>query len=157
MTDADGRHGGDMAPGDGRRHVDVRFCGGCDPWIDRVAVADAVDEALAARGAGPATGREGGADGEASANGGCRPASGTDGRACRPRLCVSGCERACASDHRLALEGTHTVVIAGYHVDGLPTIADRLAETAVRRLCDATSSRHGRRTDRATSARPGAR
>ena len=83
----------------------VVFCGGCNPRIDRSAVAAALrDEALPA-----------GTEGEVTVH-------------------LSGCERACASGHALVLDETRLIVVAGECVDGRPTPGAALPETIRRKL-----------------------
>jgi hypothetical protein len=84
----------------------VVFCGGCNPRIDRSALAAALraDGALAP-----------GAEGEVTVH-------------------LSGCERACASGHSLLLDDTRVVVVAGECVDGRPTAGEALADTIRRKL-----------------------
>lgn|GEM_PF-958684 len=144
--------------GSGRGPLVVRYCGGCDPRIDRVEVAASVRAAFADQPVPPVTGATQTADGGVSASGPGRAASGVDGSPAPPTLLVSGCQRACASDHRLALAGDDAaVVVAGEHVDGVATPERRLAETAARRLRDGTAAgprgrrgSPGRQTDEAT-------
>jgi hypothetical protein len=97
----------------------VVYCGGCNPHIDRGAIA-------AELAATPTFVRPG------------------------ARVYLSGCQRACASDHRLALalsadhpdeaQGSRrapdepAVVVAGPHVDGVPTPADAIAATVIDKL-----------------------
>jgi hypothetical protein len=108
---ADGRVAGpaggdatrDDAPG---RPPRVVFCGGCNPHIDRGAVA----AELAAPAAGPAGG---------------------DARA---TVYLSGCPRACASDHRLTGDAPGDVVVAGEAVDGRPTPRQDIAATIRQKL-----------------------
>jgi hypothetical protein len=84
----------------------VVFCGGCNPRIDRSAVAAALrdDEALLA-----------GIENEAT-------------------LHLSGCERACASGHSLTVDDTRVVVVAGECVDGRPAAGHDLVDTIRRKL-----------------------
>ncbi len=69
--------------------VTVLFCGGCNPHIDRAAVAAEVRQGAGARRRGT--------------------------------LYLSGCPRACASQHRLTVDDETAAVVAGPHVDGVPT------------------------------------
>lgn len=90
----------------GARPVEVRFCGGCNPHIDRLAVAEAVIAAIATIDTGTSTSSP-------------------------PTVYVCGCQRACAAGHRLRIADRPAVVVAGECVDGVPTAADRLAEAVV--------------------------
>ncbi len=97
----------------------VVYCGGCNPHIDRGAIASEL--------AAPPTF--------------VRPGA---------RVYLSGCQRACASGHRLTLDPTGdgadetpaartspdepAVVVAGPHVDGVPTPADAIAATVIDKL-----------------------
>ncbi|HSL96373.1 MAG TPA: hypothetical protein VLA35_10740, partial [Thermoleophilia bacterium] len=82
------------APDAPRGSPRVVFCGGCNPHIDRGAVAAEL--------AAPSGGEE--------APGGAGPT-----------VYLSGCPRACASDHRLTGDEPGDVVVAGEVVDGRPT------------------------------------
>jgi hypothetical protein len=79
--------------------LQVRYCGGCNPFIDRVGVADAVRAGLeedTLKGAGAT-------------------------------LYVSGCQRSCAAQHRLTdEEDAQAVVVAGETVDAAPTAAAQI-------------------------------
>ena len=88
------------------KKLKVVFCGGCNPRIDRAAVAAALrdDETLLA-----------GTSGEVTVH-------------------LSGCERACASDHSLLLDGSRVVVVAGECVDGRRAAGHALADTIRRKL-----------------------
>ena len=83
----------------------VVYCGGCNPEIDRAAIAR-----------------------ELEAETGPEPAD-TAGTTVH----LSGCARACASDHQLVDEAAGPVV-AGERVDGVPTPAAAIAEAIARRL-----------------------
>lgn len=87
----------------GSEGLTVVFCGGCNPQIDRTAVAAAL------------------------------PADDPDIRA-GAVVRLSGCPRACASDHKLSSDDPGVVVVAGEHVDGIPTPAAELATTVTRKL-----------------------
>jgi hypothetical protein len=84
----------------------VVFCGGCNPQIDRSALAAALrgDPAL-----GP-------------------------GAVDHVTVHLSGCGRACASGRSLTLGGSKVVVVAGECVDGRPTPGHALAETIRHKL-----------------------
>ena len=84
----------------------VVFCGGCNPRIDRAALAAALrdDAALAA------------------------------GTVSEVAVHLSGCERACASGHSLLLDDTQVVVVAGECVDGRTVAGHTLADTIRRKL-----------------------
>lgn len=145
--------------------LQVRFCGGCNPFIDRVAVADGVRAGLSGTAADTmraglsGTAADGGLSGGAAADGGAHPAgggasaSGADESVTvvhapdRPRtLYVSGCPRACASDHRLRIqEDAAAVVVAGEHVDAVPTVAARIAATVLNRLSSPAAPPHADR------------
>jgi hypothetical protein len=84
----------------------VVFCGGCNPRIDRSALAAALRDDIALM---PGTEDE-------------------------VTVHLSGCERACASGHSLMIDGTRVVVVAGECVDGRPTAAQTLADTIRRKL-----------------------
>lgn len=88
------------------RKLRVVYCGGCNPQIDRSALAAALrdDPAL------------------------------TGGEADEITVHLSGCGRACASGHSLTLEGTRVVVVAGECLDGRPTPGHALADTIRRKL-----------------------
>jgi hypothetical protein len=101
------------APG---RRVKVVYCGGCNPHIDRTAVAAELAAGLAAA---P------GADSAAAAD----PDAGTGGA-----VHLNGCPRACASDHLLVSDDPGTVVVAGELVDGVPTPAPELVPAITRKL-----------------------
>lgn len=81
----------------------VVFCGGCNPHIDRAAVA-------AELAAAPAFARPG------------------------ATVYLSGCPRACASDHRLTGDDPSAAVVAGAHVDGVPTAPADIAAAVRRKL-----------------------
>jgi hypothetical protein len=83
------------APAAGLRIV---YCGGCNPHIDRGAVAGELEAA-------PAFARPGSV------------------------LYLSGCPRACASAHQLTSDDPAAAVVAGAHVDGVPTPAQDIAAT----------------------------
>ena len=85
----------------------VVYCGGCNPHIDRTAVAAELP------GDDPGAGAEAGP--EATVH-------------------LSGCPRACASDHMLVSDDPGTVVVAGELVDGVPTPAPELAPAITRKL-----------------------
>ena len=89
----------------------VVYCGGCNPHIDRTAVA--AELAAELPGDDPGAGAEAGP--EATVH-------------------LSGCPRACASDHLLVSDDPHAVVVAGELVDGVPTPAPELAPTVTRKL-----------------------
>ena len=80
----------------------IVYCGGCNPQIDRGAVAGELEAA-------PTFARSGVA------------------------LYLSGCPRACASDHQLSTGGP-AVVVAGAHVDGVPTPAQDIAAAVIDKL-----------------------
>ena len=90
----------------GRRsqNLEVRFCGGCNPSIDRIAVADEVRSQLDSNERAEAT------------------------------LFISGCQRACASQHQLRTDDRAAVVVAGEYVDGRPAAAPRISVTVMERL-----------------------
>ena len=97
----------------------IVYCGGCDPHIDRTAVAAGLAAGLAA---GPATDSAAGlpaADLDAGTGGAVH---------------LSGCPRACASDHLLVSDDPGTVVVAGELVDGVPTPAPELVPAITRKL-----------------------
>ncbi len=97
----------------------VVYCGGCNPQIDRGALASELA-------ASPAFVRPGAS------------------------VYLSGCPRACASDHRLAFTRSDgderdasgpsraadrpAVVVAGAHVDGVPTPPQDIAATVIDKL-----------------------
>ena len=108
------------APG---RRVKVVYCGGCNPHIDRTAVATELAAGLAA--GLPAESAAGLVAESAAAD----PDAGTGGT-----VHLSGCPRACASDHLLVSDDPGTVVVAGELVDGVPTPAPELAPTVTRKL-----------------------
>jgi len=93
--------------------IRVVYCGGCNPHIDRGAVASELA-------ASPTFARPGAV------------------------LYLSGCQRACASDHQLTAprgaDGPErptddpAVVVAGAHVDGVPTAADDIAAAVIDKL-----------------------
>ena len=89
----------------GERPLRVVYCGGCDPQIDREALAAALR-------ADPAPGE---GDAELTVH-------------------LSGCGRACASGRALTLDGVRVVVVAGECVDGRPTPDGELADTIRRKL-----------------------
>ncbi len=95
----------DDAARPGERPLKVVYCGGCNPQIDREALAAALH-------ADPAFGED---DTELTVH-------------------LSGCGRACASGRALTLEGSRVVVVAGECLDGHPTRAGELAETIRRKL-----------------------
>jgi len=110
----------------------VVFCGGCNPHIDRGAVAaELAGDAKAAGVAGDE------ADGRPRDGAGGAGPAGAD-RAGRPRagatVYLSGCPRACASDHRLTSDEPGEVVVAGEVVDGRPTPARDIAATIRQKL-----------------------
>jgi hypothetical protein len=82
----------------------VVYCGGCNPEIDRAAVARELEAKTGPESAAPAT-----------------------------TVHLSGCARACASDHRLVDESAGPVV-AGELVDGVPTPAGAIATAIARKL-----------------------
>jgi hypothetical protein len=84
----------------------VVYCGGCNPQIDRSALAAELyaDPVLSEGGGGEVT------------------------------VHLSGCTRACASGRSLTLEGTRVVVVAGECLDGRPTPDRELADTIRRKL-----------------------
>jgi len=103
----------------------VVYCGGCNPAIDRVAIAGEVSRALAGE---PAAGQ-------------------------RVTLYVSGCQRSCAAGHRaVAGDDEAAVVIAGEHVNAIPTAAGRIAAAAVTML---TSRRAAPPGETLAQRRPG--
>lgn len=77
--------------------VEISFCGGCDPHIDRVTIVEAV--ARGYRTVRTAPGRQ-------------APR--------QPALYMCGCRRACAGGHRLLIDEEDAVVVAGEHVDAVP-------------------------------------
>ena len=85
-----------------RNDLEVVYCGGCNPHIDRAAVAAEVRQ--------------------------------SDGARARGTLYLSGCPRACASDHRLAADDTTTAVVAGAHVEGVPTEPGEIASAVKAKL-----------------------
>ena len=89
----------------GRASVEVLYCGGCNPQIDRAAVAS-----------------------ELSANAGTGAVT-----AVPATVLLSGCARACASDHQLVDE-LAGIVVAGEMVDGVATPAADIAATIARKL-----------------------
>jgi len=103
-----------------RRRVKVVYCGGCNPHIDRTAVA----AELAA--GGLTAGRPAA---EAAADSAADPDAGTGAT-----VHLSGCPRACASDHLLVSDDPSAVVVAGELVDGVPTPAPELAPAITRKL-----------------------
>ena len=94
------------------RRLKVVYCGGCNPHIDRTAVAAELAAGLPAAE---------------------QPAAGPDLSA-EATVHLSGCPRACASDHLLVSNDPSTVVVAGELVDGVPTPAPELAPTITRKL-----------------------
>ena len=98
------------------RPVKIVYCGGCNPHIDRTAVA-----------AGLAAGLP--ADEPTAELPADDPDAGTGAT-----VHLSGCPRACASDHLLVSDDPGTVVVAGELVDGVPTPAPELAPTITRKL-----------------------
>jgi hypothetical protein len=129
-TAADGRVAGptgdpatrDDTPGRSPRFV---FCGGCNPHIDRGAVAAELVAASrdAAESCGDATGA-----GEAGV------AAGGAGAGTGPTVFLSGCPRACASDHRLTGDEPGDVIVAGEVVDGRPTPRQDIAAAVRQKL-----------------------
>ncbi|MCX6372067.1 MAG: hypothetical protein NTX16_03120 [Actinobacteria bacterium] len=108
------------------RRLKVVYCGGCNPHIDRTAVAAELAAGLPAA-ESPA------AELPAESPAAELPAAGPDiGPAATVHL--SGCPRACASDHLLVSDDPSTVVVAGELVDGVPTPAPELAPTITRKL-----------------------
>ncbi len=98
----------------------VVFCGGCNPHIDRGAVA---------------AGLGAGANGLATAGGSDPAAGGAETRAgAEATVYLSGCPRACASDHRLTGDEPGDVVVAGELVDGQPTPRQDIAATVRQKL-----------------------
>jgi hypothetical protein len=133
--------------------LQIRYCGGCNPFIDRVSLADEVRAALARQApeasASGASGADRAVSGEASANGGV-PSAGDRQAVHRPAtlLYVSGCPRACASDHRLSIgEDPAAIVVAGEHVDATPTIAADISPTVIRRLTSPAAPPHPDHSD----------
>ena len=104
------------------RRVKVVYCGGCNPHIDRTAVAAELVAELPAAGPPPA-------DLSAAA---LPPADHDVGP--EPTVHLSGCPRACASDHLLVSDDPGSVVVAGELVDGVPTPAPELAPKITRKL-----------------------
>ena len=78
----------------------IVYCGGCNPQIDRGAIARELEAASGAEVA---------------------PA----GPAAEKTVHLSGCARACASDHQL-VDGTAGVIVAGEMVDGVATSAGEI-------------------------------
>ena len=114
------------------RRVKIVYCGGCNPHIDRTAVAAELAaggltagrpaaESAAELAAGPAA--------EAAADSAADPDAGTGAT-----VHLSGCPRACASDHLLVSDDPSAVVVAGELVDGVPTPAPELAPAITRKL-----------------------
>ncbi|MBN2204030.1 MAG: hypothetical protein JW767_03305 [Thermoleophilia bacterium] len=101
--------------------LSVVYCGGCNPQIDRGAVAAelAGDKASGAAPAGGATAGDGDAGGAAEAS---------------ATVYLSGCARACASGHRLTSDEPGEVVVAGELVDGRTTPAHDIAATIRQKL-----------------------
>jgi len=97
----------------------IVFCGGCNPQIDRGAVAAEL--------AGPDAG---GVQAPEAAGETADPGAGTAGAT----VYLSGCARACASDHRLTSDTPGEIVVAGEAVDGRPTKAGDLAATIRQKL-----------------------
>jgi hypothetical protein len=93
------------------RSPHVVFCGGCNPHIDRGAVAAELTAAAAGAAKADAGPSRGGAT-----------------------VYLSGCPRACASDHRLTGDEPGDVVVAGETVDGRPTPVDEIAATIRQKL-----------------------
>jgi hypothetical protein len=121
------------APG---RRVKVVYCGGCNPHIDRTAVAAGLAAGLAAEsGADSAAGLAAGPGAE-SATGPAAglPAAGDPGAGPHATVHLSGCPRACASQHMLSSDDPGTVVVAGELVDGVPTPAPELVPAITRKL-----------------------
>jgi hypothetical protein len=112
-SDASGTRPADDARAADAAAIRVVYCGGCNTHIDRGAVA----RELAAS---PTFTRPGAA------------------------VYLSGCQRACASDHQLAVPrgagdperhpDDPAVVVAGAHVDGVPTPAADLAAAVIDKL-----------------------
>ena len=98
----------------------VVFCGGCNPHIDRGAVA----AELAGGPSGGAAG--GGADAEL--------ADEEIGAGTGATVYLNGCPRACASDHRLTSDEPGDVVVAGETVDGRPTPRQDIADAVRQKL-----------------------
>ena len=99
----------------------IVYCGGCNPQIDRGAVARELE---AMSGLRPATARV--------------PDVPPDAAPAAPKtVLLSGCARACASAHQLVDE-TAGVIVAGELVDGVATpagaIAGAIAAAIARRL-----------------------
>ncbi len=84
------------------------FCGGCNPQIDRGAVAEQLR-------------REAGPSGDARLR-------------ADAAVHLSGCPRACASEHELRTDDPGAVVVAGELVDGRPTNEADIAATIARKL-----------------------
>ncbi len=116
---------GDLATRDDAAGRSPRFvfCGGCNPHIDRGAVAAAlaaVSAGAAKAGAAAAGAAETGAD-DAAAGAGAT-------------VYLSGCPRACASGHRLTGDEPGDVVVAGEVVDGRPTPRQDIAAAVRQKL-----------------------
>jgi len=89
----------------GLASVEVLYCGGCNPRIDRAAIARELSEGVEP---GPA--------------------------AAIPTIVhLSGCGRACASHHQLVDESAG-VVVAGEMVDGVPTPSAAIVAAIARKL-----------------------
>jgi hypothetical protein len=91
----------------------VVYCGGCNPEIDRAAIARELDANAAP---------------EQTAIAGSEPTA-----TAWPTVLLSGCARACASDHQLVDESAGPVV-AGELVDGVPTPVGAIAAAIARKL-----------------------
>ena len=98
----------------------VVYCGGCNPHIDRTAVA--AELAVGRPATEPAAESAAGLPAD-------DPDAGTGAT-----VHLSGCPRACASDHLLVSDDPSAVVVAGELVDGVPTPAPELAPTVTRKL-----------------------
>lgn len=92
----------------------IVYCGGCNPQIDRAAIAAEL--------VGPA--------GNAHTDERAGAAGGTGG----PVVYLSGCARACASGQRLTSGAPGEIVVAGEAVDGRPTPAGDIAATILKKL-----------------------
>ncbi len=135
------------------RPIDVRYCGGCNPAIDRVAIVAAVVEVMTD--GRSANGRVATAAAASPGDDRDDPAAGRTGGDAPPTLFVSGCRRACASGHRLRLGDQKAVVVAGEHVDAVPTAAASLAETVVRSLAERVDRPGDAHAGRVTGSRKG--
>jgi len=115
------------------RRPRIVFCGGCNPHIDRGAVA----AELTGDGPGgvPGSGDAADAGAPAASRGAAAAGFGEDETAGGDTtVYLSGCARACASDHRLTSDEPGEVVVAGETVDGRPTPARDLAATVRQKL-----------------------